>query len=116
MDDEQLVCEAVETILRHSGYQTLSAASPDQALEKLHASTLIPDAILVDFRLSEDVTGLDAIQIINNSLSVSLPALIVTGDTTDDGLKEITNAGYQHLHKPVDVDELLDIVRKTVNT
>lgn len=115
VDDEQLVCEAVETILAHSGYQTISAASPAQALEKLCASALIPDAILVDFRLSEDMTGLDAIQIINESLGVSTPALIVTGDTTDDGLKEITGAGYQHLHKPVDVDALLEIVHKTVH-
>lgn len=115
VDDELLVCEAVETILMHSGYRTLTANSPEQALEKLMALSLIPDAILVDFRLSEDITGLDAIRIIINSLGVSIPALIVTGDTTDDGLKEITGAGYQHLHKPVDVDELLKIVSETVN-
>ena len=114
VDDEPLVCEAVETLLAHSGYQTISAASPQQALEKLDAVSLIPDAIVVDFRLSGDMTGLDAIRIINDTLGVSTPALIVTGDTSNDGLKEITGAGYQHLHKPVDVDELLDIVRKTV--
>ena len=115
VDDEPLVCEAVETLLAHSGYDTISADSPEQALEKLHALKLIPDAIVVDFRLSENVTGLDAIRMINDSLGISTPALIVTGDTSDDGLKEITGAGYKHLHKPVDVDELLDIVRETVH-
>ena len=115
IDDEQVVREAVETILVYSGYRTISAASPEQAIEKLRALTLIPDAILVDFRLSENMTGLDAIQSINESLGMSTPALIVTGDTTDDGLKEITDSGYQHLHKPVDVDELLETIRKTVH-
>ena len=116
IDDERLVCQAVETVLTHSGYRTISANSPQQALEKIRKSNLVPDALLVDFRLSEDMTGLDAIKIINTSLGASTPAMIVTGDTTEDGLKELTNSGYKHLHKPVDADELLEVVHKTVET
>lgn len=115
VDDEPRVCDAVETILLQYGYRAISSQSPEQALELLQESSLIPDVILADFRLSETVTGLDAIKLINQTLGVSTPALLVTGDTTEEGLREITRSGYLHLHKPVKVDQLLDIVHRTVH-
>ncbi len=114
VDDDHEVCDAVEAILKNSGYRTVASTDPHLAVETLQALELVPDAILVDFRLAENVSGLDAIDIIFNYLGIAVPTLIVTGDTTDDGLKEITESGYQHLHKPVNVDELLKVVHKTV--
>lgn len=77
---------------------------------------MVPDAILIEFRLSENLTGLDAIEIISKELDTSIPSLIITGDTTDAGLKEITHSGYRYLHKPVDADQLLESVRHIVQS
>ena len=115
IDDDTVVCEAVETVLEQSGYRVISATSPDAALAKLRESAVLPDAMIVDFRLSEKMTGLNAIEIITAALRTPIPALIVTGDTTDTGLKKITDSGYKHLHKPVDSAKLLKTVRDTLN-
>ena len=115
IDDDTVVCEAVETVLEQSGYRVISATSPDAALAKLRESAVLPDAMIVDFRLSEKMTGLNAIEIITAALRTSIPALIVTGDTTDTGLKKITDSGYKHLHKPVDSAKLLKTVRDTLD-
>jgi len=114
IDDDREVCEAVETILLHTGYQVLSAISPADAIRQMQKFPDQPDAMLVDFRLSEDMTGLDAIAIISKHLGFSIPTLIVTGDTTDGGLREISGSGYPHLHKPVAVGELLKKVEETL--
>ena len=103
-------------MLKNAGYPTVAASDPQQALALLEASSLIPDIILVDFRLSESMTGLDAIKYISEKFGRSIPALIVTGDTTDDGLKQITESGYQHLHKPVNANDLLYIVHQTLQS
>ena len=105
----------METVLEQSGYRVISATSPDAALAKLRESAVLPDAMIVDFRLSEKMTGLNAIEIITAALRTSIPALIVTGDTTDTGLKKITDSGYKHLHKPVDSAKLLKTVRDTLD-
>ena len=115
IDDDTVVCEAVETILMQSGYRVISATSPDTALAVLRESALLPDAMIVDFRLSEKMTGLNAIEIITAALRTPIPALIVTGDTTDTGLKKITDSGYKHLHKPVDSARLLKTVHDTID-
>ena len=116
IDDDKEVCEAVEAILTNSGYRTITGTDPYQALESLQDSSLTPDAILIDFRLSEKMTGLDAISIISDKLRRTIPALIVTGDTTGDGLKEISDSGYLHMHKPVKAEELLKNLHQTVKS
>ena len=115
IDDDTVVCEAVETILMHSGYRVISATSPDAALARLRESAVRPDAMIVDFRLSEKMTGLNAIEIITAALRTPIPTLIVTGDTTDTGLKKITDSGYKHLHKPVDSAKLLKTLYDTLD-
>ena len=86
------------------------------AVEILKTSSISPDAMLVDFRLSDEITGLEAIEVVKAHLGFSIPALIITGDTTDSGLNEITSSGYQHLHKPVESEQLLRMVKDATNS
>lgn len=116
IDDDLTVCEAVETVLVQSGYQVISATSTDNALAMLRESPALPDAMIVDFRLSKKMTGLDAIEFIFAELQTSIPALIVTGDTTGKGLLELTSSGYRHLHKPVEAGRLLEMLHDAVDS
>jgi len=93
-----------------------SATTADIAVNKLKKSKVIPDLMIVDFRLSDEMIGPEVVQIVTTQLGFLVPALIVTGDTTEAGLKEIVGSGYRHLHKPVDVGELLNLVNESVNS
>ena len=64
--------------------------------------------IIADYRM-EGATGLEAIKMVSDNLSelfgeqYSVPALVVSGDTSPEELRRVTASGYPMLHKPVAV-------------
>jgi signal transduction histidine kinase/CheY-like chemotaxis protein len=101
IDDEPTICQAMEGILAHWGCRVLSAESAREALLRLNQENFAPDAIVVDYRLREGLTGSEAISEIRNAIGRHIPALIVTGDTAPERLREANASGYLLLHKPV---------------
>ena len=54
MDDELRVCKAMEKVLRQYGYEVVATTSAEGAITELRKSSALPDAMIVDFRLSQD--------------------------------------------------------------
>ena len=60
------------------------------------------DLIISDFRLSEDVNGVELIRGLRAIKSdVPVPALIVTGDTEEIVIEHIAGSGIAYTNKPV---------------
>jgi CheY-like chemotaxis protein len=59
----------------------VSGASATEVERKLDAQQLAPDALIVDYRLAETMTGLEAIERLRHRFGRQLPALIITGTT-----------------------------------
>ena len=66
-----------------------------------------PDLVLADFRLAGRDSGLKAIAALRRR-QPDLPALLVSGDTAEDRLRQARDAGVPLLHKPVSVSRLLE--------
>ena len=64
-----------------------------------------PDILLVDLRLRGDENGIAAIQQLR-STHPALPAILVSGDTAPDRIKDAHEAGIAMLHKPVSAETL----------
>ena len=64
------------------------------------------DLILADYRLRGHRTGHEAIAAIRERTSQALPAIIITGDTAADQLRNVHAGGTALLHKPVVPGEL----------
>jgi AmiR/NasT family two-component response regulator len=47
-------------------------------------------------------------------LSAPVPAIIVTGDTSPDRIREAQASGYPLLHKPLDADQLLAAIQMAI--
>jgi signal transduction histidine kinase/CheY-like chemotaxis protein len=109
LDDDSIVREAMAELLRDWGYEVLLAATLDEALAV--AAGRLPDLLVVDYRLPGDVTGGDAIQALHARAERSIPALVITGDTAPDRLREATARGYPFLHKPVQPAKLRSTLR-----
>ena len=62
--------------------------------------------MIVDYRLREEKTGREAIELLRNKLDESLPTIIITGDTAADRLREAQTSDNLLLHKPVSSSEL----------
>ena len=81
-----------------------AAESIEEALvlARLHA----PDVVVSDYRLREQRTGLEAIAALRSVFGQDLPALLITGDTAPDRLREALSGNIPLLHKPVSADQL----------
>lgn len=100
IDDEINVLEGTQTLLELWGCQVTAATRLHELLGQLDGLPQ-PQAIIADYRLQDGQTGLDAIKAIQTHYQSDIPALIVTGDTAADRLREVNNSGHQILHKPV---------------
>ncbi|VAX11602.1 hypothetical protein MNBD_GAMMA25-1964 [hydrothermal vent metagenome] len=110
IDDEILVCEGMENILKEWGCEILLADSAETAWTQLKSTRLQPDVIISDYRLRENKTGVEAIEFIQQKTQLTFPAIIVTGDTAADRLREARDSGYHLLHKPVSPAKLRSLL------
>ena len=49
---------------------------------------------------------MDAVEAIREALDAVVPAIIISGDTSPERLKQVKKTGLLFLHKPVRADEL----------
>jgi CheY-like chemotaxis protein len=106
IDDEADIREAMQMLLEDWGCEVLVASSVAEALTKLHSLQFRPDLIICDYRLREHETGIEAIRAIERHAEKHVPAVLVTGDTAPDRLREASESGYELLHKPVAPEKL----------
>ena len=97
IDDNLLVLQATESLLRSWGCSVVTAESCSDAIAKLSKIRQRPDLIVCDYRLPRGPNGIDAIETLRGASQI--PALLVSADPT---LPECNDArGYRLLHKPV---------------
>ncbi|MBF0307881.1 MAG: PAS domain S-box protein, partial [Alphaproteobacteria bacterium] len=101
IDDEAAVRSSLSMVLENWGYEVLSAASEDEALDVLARHGLPPDVILADYRLQGGSTGADVIRNVRRLFSRAIPGIIITGDTAPERLRDAEASGASLLHKPV---------------
>lgn len=99
VEDDLVVLNAMRTLLVQWGCRVAAGARVEQVLAAL--GTEAPAVILADYRLTEDMTGIMAIQRIGEHYGVPIPALLVTGDTSVNRLRDASASGLTILHKPV---------------
>ena len=68
------------------------------------------DLIIADYRLGEGATGQEAIEALCAHVGRSIPAVIVTGDTSPSRIREATSSGHRILHKPITGEELQEAI------
>ena len=106
IDDEADILTALELLLKQWGCSVIAAESAAQASEKLHVEELVPDLILADYRLRNNETGIDAVRTLRLTFGQGIPALLVTGDTAAERLRDAAVSGLEVLHKPLNAEQL----------
>ena len=101
VDDERAVREGIQALLHEWGCEVIAAGSLEEALKLLVEQARTPDVIIADYRLRADATGIDAIRSLHAELRAEIPAVLITGDTSPDRLREAKESGFRLLHKPV---------------
>jgi len=107
IDDEADILDGMMHVLASHGCVPVTAQTAVEAIEKLTNEDCVPSMIVADYRLEDGQTGDMAIELVREEFNEEIPAIIVTGDTSADRLKEATMSGFRLLHKPVQADELI---------
>ena len=69
---------------------------------------MTPDIIITDFRLRHEETGKQVLQALRAYLGTNVPAIIMTGDTSHQRLRDAQSTSALLLHKPVSTGQLRD--------
>ncbi|WP_165797476.1 ATP-binding response regulator [Solimonas fluminis] len=112
IDDEEAIRLGMQTLLEEMGFTVETAASTAAAVEK--ARDFTPSIVLADFRLRGEDNGIRTIRALRETWP-ELPALLISGDTAPDRLREARDAGVELLHKPVNAMTLRESILKAVN-
>jgi two-component system cell cycle response regulator DivK len=114
VEDNEKSMKLFRDVLEVRGYRTLEATTGAGAVEL--ARRHLPEVILMDVQLP-DVDGVEALRLIRTDARTAfLPVVAVTAQAMDGDRERFLRAGFDaYLSKPVDIAELLDVV-KTART
>jgi signal transduction histidine kinase len=104
IDDDEAVRTGMTQLLQSWGCQCEAVESITESL--VSARTHRPDIVISDYRLREHRTGAQAIAALRSELGEDLPAILVTGDTAPERLRDALASGIPLLHKPVAPSQL----------
>lgn len=101
VDDAADIRAATGALLRSWGCQAFLAEDLPTLMPQLMTLTVPPRLILCDLRLQGPDDGLAVIEQLRGSFNDEVPALLITGDTGPERLRDIMASGVSLLHKPV---------------
>lgn len=106
VEDEQAMRLALKTYLQLDDHHVELAGSLADVDELLRGMTAPPDIVISDFHLVGHERGSDAIERIRARFGSSVPAIILTGDTSLVPARFSDQPATRMLNKPVDVQIL----------
>jgi signal transduction histidine kinase len=104
VEDEPAVRAGLEVLLAGWGAHIDafdSVASSRAWAERSDPVLMKPDLLIVDYRLEEGLSGVDAIKALRARFGATLPAILVTGSTMTGHDREATEHNFHLLIKPV---------------
>jgi CheY-like chemotaxis protein len=88
VDDDAEIRSSVRLLLESWGCSAVCGGTLTEVQERLRALRLKPHALIVDYRLAEAMTGLQVIEALRREFDTALPALIITGTSNLNLLRE----------------------------
>jgi len=106
VDDEEIVLHGMEALFSIWGATVIGASSCDAMLAALGEAETYPDLIVADYRIGPTELGTEVVERLRHELGVSIPALLISGDSSGATLHTLRRSGLDFLLKPVLPEEL----------
>jgi len=110
VEDNLDIRQMTAALLTQWGCQVIDGELPHEVLGIIETAGKHPDIFICDYRLPQDLTAIDAIQLLRRLWSQHIPVLVLTGDTAPQTLQEIQSSGALLLHKPISPARLRSII------
>ncbi len=112
IDDEEAIREGTRLLLERMGYDVLTAGTIQEALEHVTAHGDELHGVVSDLRLANGEDGIDAITRVQATLGTAIPAVLITGDTSQAEVRRAHESGHTVLFKPVQPRDLVSVLSK----
>ncbi|MEL1134689.1 sigma-54 dependent transcriptional regulator [Desulfitobacterium sp. THU1] len=109
VDDEANMRWALEKALLKEGYEVLTAANGQTALDAILSER--PDLVLLDFKMSK-VNGIEVLREITSFTPQLIVIMMTAHGNTAIAVEAMKLGAYDYIMKPFDIDELLLTVEK----
>jgi signal transduction histidine kinase/CheY-like chemotaxis protein len=107
IEDDPVQLMAIRTVLEGWDCRVLSAPSGTRALAILAAGgQQAPDLVIAELRLRGGHTGLQALADVRRQMNCEVPAILMTGDSGPERIKELSGADVSVLVKPFGPEHL----------
>ena len=111
VDDDQGQRSLLDSFLSGQGFRTVTATSGEEALSKLSVEGF--DMMISDVRMP-GMSGIETLRKVREDYAM-LPVLLVTAYAdVRDAVEAMRDGAVDYLEKPIDLEELLSTVRRTV--
>lgn len=114
IEDDEAILEGTALLLETFGFTVAKALTSEKALELSKQSR--PNLIIADYRLPGEMDGIELIDEIRQHHEVYIPAILITGDTAPDRMKNVESADVVVLHKPVESEILENTINDALNS
>lgn len=113
VDDEARILLLLQSLLKANGYDVVTAKDGNSALDAVKSDTF--DLVITDLRMSP-MDGLELFKEIKK-LQPDLPVILLTAyASVETAIEALKNGAFDYLSKPFKVDEMLDIVKRAIES
>jgi DNA-binding NtrC family response regulator len=109
VDDDENVRNSLATILRAEGYTVDLAANGSEAIQKTESTAY--NAALIDIRLP-DMEGIELLTRMKDTVPKVRKIMITGYPSMQNAIEAVNRKADAYIVKPVDVEQLLNIVRE----
>jgi CheY-like chemotaxis protein len=113
VDDDEALLLLAEHALRRAGYSVTTCARPAEAIEAFRSAPEAYDLVLTDQRMP-GMLG-EELLVALRKIRCDIPVVLISGYVTPEFAARVRTLGASDvLEKPMSIDELVDLVRRTV--
>ncbi|MFA6630682.1 MAG: sigma-54 dependent transcriptional regulator [Kiritimatiellia bacterium] len=113
VDDEARILLLLQSLLKANGYETVTAKDGSSALDAIKTEDF--DLVISDLRMAP-MDGLTLFKEIK-TLQPALPVILLTAyASVETAIEALKNGAFDYLSKPFKVDEMLDTVRRAIES
>ncbi|QDY69037.1 sigma-54-dependent transcriptional regulator [Qingshengfaniella alkalisoli] len=115
VDDERDIRELIADILEDEGYTTRLAGTSDECVAQL--GTQLPSLMILDIWLKDSqMDGIDILTKVKRE-SPEVPVVIISGHgNIEIAVAAIKQGAYDFIEKPFNIDQLLVVIRRAMET
>ena len=110
IDDNEGVLSAMTGLLEISGFDVHAIDSGDKVMALLETG-FEPDILITDYRLPS-LTGIEIVHLTRKKLDSTIPAIILSGDTSASEIQNHSLEKCAVLQKPCPAETLFDTISK----